>query len=111
MALFTVFGIGCVGLLMPMELTFLFLAVNIPNLAKYGSICLSAARVARDHPELHAGAGFRPARGTMMTLGLAGALCALGLIVIGLEADWRPYVLLLVWGGVGAIWYFVRRRG
>ena len=109
MALFAVFGIGCVGLLMPMELTFLFLAVNIPNLVKYGSICLSAARVAHGHPQLHEGAGFRPARRTMVILGLAGAVCALGLIAVGLEADWRPYVLLLVWGGIGAIWYFARR--
>jgi APA family basic amino acid/polyamine antiporter len=109
MALFAVFGIGCVGLLMPMELTFLFLAVNIPNLVKYGSICLSAARVAHGHPQLHEGAGFRPARRTMVVLGLAGAVCALGLIAVGLEADWRPYVLLLVWGGIGAIWYFARR--
>jgi APA family basic amino acid/polyamine antiporter len=93
-----------------MELTFLFLAVNIPNLVKYGSICLSAARVAQRHPELHESAGFRPARGTMMALGVAGAVCALGLIAVGLEADWRPYVLLLVWGCVGAVWYFARRR-
>ena len=110
MALLAVFGIGCAGLLLPMELTFLFLAVNIPNLVKYGSICLSAARVAQRHPELHESAGFRPARGTMMTLGVAGAVCALGLIAVGLEADWRPYVLLLVWGCVGAVWYFARRR-
>ncbi|EJL31611.1 APC family permease [Novosphingobium sp. AP12] len=110
MALFAVFGIGCAGLLLPMELTFLFLAVNIPNLVKYGSICLSAARVARDYPALHEGAGFRPARGTMKALGVAGAVCALGLIAVGLEADWRPYVLLAVWGCVGAVWYVARKR-
>ncbi len=49
-ALFAVFLLGCVGLLLPMELTFLFLAVNIPNLLKYGSICLAAARVVERHP-------------------------------------------------------------
>lgn len=109
-ALFTVFALACVGLLLPMELTFLFLAVNIPNLVKYGSICLAAARVARDHPELHAQATFRPSRTRMTALGHAGAVCAGALVFTGLEADWRPYALLVVWGLVGAIWYALRKR-
>ncbi|MGE4302915.1 MAG: APC family permease [Novosphingobium sp.] len=109
-ALLAVFAIGCAGLLLPMELTFLFLAVNIPNLVKYASICLCAARVARDHPDLHESASFRPTPKRMALLGKAGALCAIALVFVGLEADWRPYVLLLVWGGLGAIWYFSRKR-
>lgn len=109
-ALLAVFAIGCAGLLLPMELTFLFLAVNIPNLVKYASICLCAARVARDHPDLHASASFRPAPKRMVLFGKAGALCAIALVFVGLEADWRPYVLLLVWGGLGAVWYVSRKR-
>lgn len=109
-ALFTVFALGCAGLLLPMELTFLFLAVNIPNLVKYGSICLAAAKVARDHPEIHAQAGFRPSRSRMATLGYAGAICAAALVFTGLEADWRPYALLVGWGIAGAIWYALRAR-
>lgn len=109
-ALLAVFAIGCAGLLLPMELTFLFLAVNIPNLVKYASICLCAARVARNHPDLHGSASFRPAPKRMALLGKAGALCAIALVFVGLEADWRPYVLLLVWGGLGAIWYVSRKR-
>jgi APA family basic amino acid/polyamine antiporter len=104
-ALLAVFGLGCAGLLLPMELTFLFLAVNIPNLVKYGSICLVAARVARRHPEIHAKAAFRPRRKTVVVLGNAGAICAGALVFTGLEADWRPYALLLAWGLVGAAWY------
>ncbi|TCM15417.1 APA family basic amino acid/polyamine antiporter [Novosphingobium sp. PhB165] len=111
MALLAVFAIGCMGLFMPMELTFLFLAVNIPNLAKYASICFCALRVARDRPDLHASASFRPARRQMMMLGGTGTLCAMGLIFVGLETDWRPYVLLLIWGVLGAVWYFARRNG
>lgn len=109
-ALLAVFGLGCVGLLLPMELTFLFLAVNIPNLVKYGSICLAAARVARHHPELHQQAAFRPSRLWMAGFGYAGALCAGALVFTGLEADWRPYALLVGWGVLGATWYLLKGR-
>ncbi len=96
-ALIAVFLLGCVGLLLPMELTFLFLAVNIPNLLKYGSICLAAARVVDRHPDLYDAAAFRFGRRTMRGFGYAGAACSTALVFVGMEADWRPYVLLLGW--------------
>src|SRR5690606_13288845 len=96
---------------LPMELTFLFLAVNIPNLLKYASICLSAARVAAHHPELHAQAGFRPPAARMRVMAIAGALCALALIAVGFEAGWRPYALLGGWLAVGVVYYLVKQRG
>nr|WP_275588723.1 APC family permease [Croceicoccus hydrothermalis] len=107
-ALFAVFALGCLGLLLPMELTFLFLAVNIPNLVKYGSICLAAAKVATHRPELYEQAAFRPSRGKVVAFGRAGAICAAALIFTGLEADWRPYVLLVAWGAIGAAYYWLR---
>lgn len=110
-ALLAVFALGCAGLFLPMELTFLFLAVNIPNLVKYGSICLAAAKVARNHPDIYEAASFRPSRGRMIALGNIGAACAAALVFTGLEADWRPYALLLVWAGLGGIWYALRRNG
>lgn len=100
-ALISVFLLGCAGLFLPMELTFLFLAVNIPNLLKYGSICLAAARVTTRHPELYAAARFKFAKPRMQRLSYLGALCAVALIFVGLEADWRPYALLLGWLAVG----------
>ena len=96
-ALFAVFLLGCAGLLLPMELTFLFLAVNIPNLIKYGSICLVAARVVDRYPDLYDAAAFKLGHRAMRLLGYAGTACATILIFVGLEADWRPYLLLLVW--------------
>lgn len=102
-ALLAVFAIGCAGLLLPMELTFLFLAVNIPNLLKYASICLSAARVTERHPDIHAAAAFRLSRGRMRFVAYAGTFCAIGLVFAGLEADWRPYALLLGWLAVGLV--------
>lgn len=107
-ALLTVFGIGCVGLFLPMELTFLFLAVNIPNLLKYASICQSAAKVARDHPDIDAQAAFRPRH--MRLIAHAGTLCALALLFVGVEADWRPYALLGGWLLVGLVYWLWKRR-
>jgi len=109
-ALITVFGIACVGLLLPMQLTFLFLAVNIPNLLKYASICFAAATVVKRHPDLYAKAMFRPSRGRMLGFAYAGTICALCLVFVGLAADWRPYALLGVWAVIGIAIYLLRRR-
>lgn len=103
-ALIAVFLLGCVGLLLPMELTFLFLAVNIPNLLKYSSICLAAARVTEHHPDLYEAAAFKFSKPRMRALGYTGALCALALIFVGLEADWRPYALLMAWMIIGILY-------
>ncbi len=110
MALFAVYGLGCVGLLLPMELTFLFLAVNIPNLVKYATICLAAARVTRHHPDLYDRAGFKLPKTQQVAVAALGAVSALVLIVVGFEADWRPYAMLAVWGVVGAGYYVATRR-
>jgi APA family basic amino acid/polyamine antiporter len=109
-ALLAVFAIGCAGLLLPMELTFLFLAVNIPNLLKYASICLSAARVVERHDDLYEAAAFKFARPTMRAFAYAGAACALALALVGLEADWRPYALLGGWVLVGAAFRWLHSR-
>jgi basic amino acid/polyamine antiporter, APA family len=100
-ALLAVFAIGCAGLLLPMELTFLFLAVNIPNLLKYASICISAARVVERHGDLYDAAAFKFSKPKMRAFAYAGAICALALALVGLEADWRPYALLGGWMLVG----------
>ncbi|MGK5024036.1 hypothetical protein [Janthinobacterium sp. RB2R34] len=54
-ACFAVFQLASVGLLLPTELTFLFLAINVPILIKYFCICISARKVVRSHPELSSG--------------------------------------------------------
>lgn len=108
-ALVTVFAMSCLGLLLPMELTFLFLAVNIPNLIKYASVCLAAARVTERHGDLYEAARFRFAKPRMRALAYGGAICASALILVGLAADWRPYALLGGWLAIGAAYYAVTR--
>jgi APA family basic amino acid/polyamine antiporter len=40
----------------------------------------------------------------------AGAACAAFVILLGLEADWRPYAVLGGWAIAGLGWYGLRRR-
>lgn len=96
----------CVGgLLLPMSLTFLFLAVSIPTLLKYVSTSVCVARVARMFPEIHEQATFRFSRPAMIRWGWAGTSSALAVIAAGLTADWRPYAVIAVWAAIGAIYY------
>jgi basic amino acid/polyamine antiporter, APA family len=105
----TVAFAGCVlGLLMPMNLVFLFLAVNIPTMLKYFASCLSALRVLARHPQVYEQAGFQPGRGLLRAVASTGALCALAVIAVGFEADWRPYAVLGAWAVVGLVYWFAR---
>ena len=98
------------GLLLPSSLVFLLLAVNIPTMLKYLACSLSAARAASAHPEVVAQASlpFRPA--LVVAMGWAAAVAAAGIILLGLGADIRPYLLVLGWFALGCIYYVLRRR-
>ncbi|MFN3311997.1 MAG: APC family permease [Hyphomonas sp.] len=109
-AIFLAFGLCCLGLFMPQNLVFLFLAVNIPTILKYAATCLSAIFLCRREPELRAAAPFSlPAR---MIYALAGAGIVLGFLIIllGISADWRPYLLLSGWACLGIIYYLLTQR-
>ena len=97
------------GLLLPTDLVFLFLAVNIPTMLKYLGTCLSAVVVARRHPELLESGGFRLGRGVVQGWAIAGILAAVAIVVAGFSADWRPYAVLGVWAVVGVGYWLVRR--
>ncbi len=42
--------------------------------------------------------------------GCFGAACALFVIVLGLGVDTRPYLALLAWGVIGAVYYVLWQR-
>ena len=109
-ALIVVFAIGCAGLALPMELTFLFLAVNIPTILKYASICVVAAKVAIRHPDIHRRASMLRNPTLVIALAAGGAIGALVLAAAGFQADWRPYALLAGWTLLGAIVYAIGRK-
>jgi APA family basic amino acid/polyamine antiporter len=98
------------GLFLPMTLTALFLAVNIPTLLKYAATSLSAARVITRHPELYAAARFKLRPGAMRVWAYVSMAAALAVIALGITTDWRPYVALLAWLAIGLAYYFIRGR-
>lgn len=108
-ACLTVFALATAGLLLPTELTFLFLAIGIPTLVKYFCICLCARIALRADPGLADGFGLSRS-GVLWCSGI-GACMAVGLVAVGFETDWRPYAALGIWGALGAALYLFRRSG
>lgn len=108
-AVLTAYGCAMAGLLLPSSLVFLLLAVNIPTMLKYMACSLSATRVARLEPEL-------AARNAMMSprfvriVGYGGVAAAAVIILAGLGADVRPYLLVLGWFGVGVLYWFASSK-
>jgi APA family basic amino acid/polyamine antiporter len=107
-ACIAVFVLAVGGLLLPTELTFLFLAINVPILIKYFCICLSARVVLKTQPQLCD--GFSLSRNTVLSSATIGAVMAVLILIIGFNSDWRPYALLAGWSVLGAIVYLARRR-
>ncbi len=105
-----VFLLCALGLLMPMNLVFLFLAVNIPTLLKYGATSYAATRVIRHHRAIYDAAGFKLEPVAMQAWAWAGVVCALAIIALGLSADWRPYAVLGGWFVLGLVYYAARHR-
>ena len=108
-ALIAVFLCCVAGLFLPPNLTFLFLAVNLPVLFKYFAVCLAAFRVVRHHPDLFQKARFRFGRTAMSAWTLGGAVCAVAVALLGFDADWRPYAGLGAWAAIGAVFHVLYR--
>lgn len=96
------------GLLLPESLIFLLLAVNVPTMLKYLACCLSATRVAKYHPEIASRSRIRLGSGAAQAIGYLGAALALLIIVIGLNADVRPYLLVGGWLLLGVVYWLAR---
>ncbi len=107
-AILTGYVLAMSGLVLPSSILFLLLAVNIPTMLKYLACSYCAVKVAKDHPELHRQADFRPAPRVIAWVGYAAMLGALGIILVGLEADWRPYLLVGGWLVIGCVYWFAR---
>ena len=107
-AVLTGYVLAMAAILLPSSLVFLLLAVNIPTMLKYLACCLAANNVARSHPELHAGAALKWSRGRVQAISRIGVVLALVIVLAGLGADWRPYVLVAGWGLVGFVYWIVR---
>lgn len=115
-AILLCYGFAMAGLMMPSSLVFLLLAVNIPTMLKYLACSLCAVRVAGSGTgagtagDIARGAGLRIPPRVVVATGWAAALAAAGIIAAGIEADGRPYLLVLGWLAVGIVFYLVVSR-
>jgi APA family basic amino acid/polyamine antiporter len=98
------------GLLLPSSIVFLLLAVNLPTMLKYVACSLSASRVATSYPEIHANSRVGFTARTARNVGYLAAAVGVALIVLGIEADWRPYLLVAGWLVVGFVYWTIRKR-
>jgi APA family basic amino acid/polyamine antiporter len=100
------------GLFMPSNLIFLFLAVNIPTLLKYAATSFAATRVVNRHRDVYEQATFRFSPNAMLAWAWAGIVCAMIVIALGWNTDWRPYAVICGWGMLGLAYYLfgVRRH-
>ncbi|HEY7906254.1 MAG TPA: APC family permease [Wenzhouxiangella sp.] len=105
-----VLGICILGLLLPNDLAFLFIAVSIPSLLQYGAICYAATVLVRRYPDRYQGASFRLPKPVLFVLSGLGIVLMTMILVLGLGTDVRPYGLLLIWGLVGIGYYGHRRQ-
>ena len=104
-ALMLAYGATLLGLLLPSNLVFLLLAVNVPTMLKYMGSCLAAMRLVIYHPELHAKAQLRFGRRTVLLIAGLGATASLAIIFVGAGVDWRPYALIGGWGILGIVYW------
>jgi APA family basic amino acid/polyamine antiporter len=104
------YGFAMAGLFLPSSLVFLLLAVNLPTMLKYLACSLCAIRIARGEPDLAATARIGLSLRTLTICAWIAVACAIGVILAGLEADMRPYYLVLGWFVVGTVYYVMRNR-
>jgi APA family basic amino acid/polyamine antiporter len=109
-AVLTCYGLAMAGLFLPSSLVFLLLAVNLPTMLKYLACSLCAIRIVRHHQPLAATARISLSGRTVVACGIAAVICAIGIILAGLEADLRPYYLVGGWFVIGTIYYHLRAR-
>lgn len=106
------YGFAMAGLILPDSLVFLLLAINVPTMLKYLVCCLSATRVAQHYPDIHRRSRVRISTRSVTLIGYAGAVVALVIALLGIEADGRPYLLVGGWLALGIVyWLSYGRRG
>lgn len=97
-----------IALGMPLNLTDLLLGHNIPNLVKYISTSGSAIVMALAHREIQERAKFKLSVRATIAWAIVASTAVLGVLLLGLSADAKPYVMLAIWSVFGAIFYIGR---
>lgn len=110
LAVLLAYACGMAGMLLPSSLVFLLLAVNVPTMIKYMACSYCAVRIVDRHPDVAAGAALAWNRARVRMIGWAGVVLALVVGLLGIEADVRPYLLVLGWTVVGLAYWWLTQR-
>jgi|GEM_PF-452019 len=106
-AIITAYVLVMCGLFLPASLTFLLLAVNIPTMLKYLACSASTARVISKFPDISARSAWKISRSKIFATAIIGCVLAVAVVLLGIGADWRPYVLISGWAVLGVVFWFV----
>lgn len=103
------FAFTVIGLTLPMNLVFLFVAMSIPMVLKYMCTCVSALVMIRKRPELASSSAFPIGRRGVRRFAGLGVAAAILILLMGLNTDWRPYALTGGWAALGLLyWQFAQ---
>lgn len=103
------FAFTVIGLALPMNLVFLFVAMSIPMVLKYMCTCVSALVMIRKRPELASSSAFPIGRRGVRRFAGLGVVAAILILLMGLNTDWRPYALTGGWAALGLLyWQFAQ---
>lgn len=106
-ALHVAFVCACVGVLLPNDLIFLFVASSIPTVLKYMSTSVCAVRIARGRRKELSQARFRISAPLLWSLGWLGVACAAGILALSFADDWRASALVAGWGLCGLVYWVI----
>lgn len=109
-AIITAYLLVMCGLFLPPSLTFLLLAVNIPTMLKYLACSASTMQVIRKFPTISQQSRWTLSRNKIFYAAIGGCVLAVAVILLGLTADWRPYILIISWATIGVILWFAYVR-
>jgi APA family basic amino acid/polyamine antiporter len=104
------FACTVVGLALPMNLVFLFVAMSIPMVLKYMCTCVSALRMIRARPHLAATSTFPIETRNVGRFAAIGVAAATAILLMGLNTDSRAYALTGGWAIFGVLYWLITHR-
>ena len=106
-ALFAAFASSAIGVVLPQNLIFLFVASSIPFLLKYMTVCICALRIAVKRPDEFRQSPLRIPRPLLVAVAWLGVACAVGILLLSFGDERRAFVLVAAWGGIGLLYWAI----
>ena len=106
-AILLAYALAMMGLLLPSNITFLLLAVNIPTMLKYLTCSVCALNIVNKFPDVKKEAALNISENVIRWVAYIAVVLAIAIIILGVSADWRSYALVSFWAVLGGIYWKV----